>query len=66
MDESKVMAAELAAAIIKARQSVPGARITPDGAAGLYFDVLDAIEAELKRRSGPAAKPAVVPRTGSG
>jgi hypothetical protein len=57
MEESKAMAAELTAAIIKARQSVPGVRITPGGAAGIYFEILDAIEAELKRRSGQTEKP---------
>jgi hypothetical protein len=66
MEDSKAMAAELTAAIIKGRQSVPGVRITPGGAVSIYFEVLDAIEAELKRRSELTTKAPAAQLTHSG
>jgi hypothetical protein len=66
MDHPRAIAAELTAAIIHAQAAVQGSRAVMDAsfATKTFFEVLDAITAELERRVHAAAAAVPVRRSG--
>jgi hypothetical protein len=61
MDHPRAIAAELTAAIIQAQSAIQGNRVVLDAAFATktFFEVLDAITAELERRVQASAAGAV-------